>query len=478
VFAVLPLASIGAGAGRADPRVRLPRLAALITTLAHALLVSACDGAGDAGETKPHAAPPSSASALLTESVAEMVDAAKPVERLDGAAPPPSHLRFALTPAAVAGKELFFDKALSASNTMSCATCHDPDHAYGPPNELAVQLGGPKLRSPGLRAVPSLRYKEYTPGYMDLLDNPDGVSTPAPGGGFAWDGRADSLAEQAKAPLLSPFEMANASGADIVAAVRASPSAEAFVKAFGPRIFDDPRGAFEAVTLALQSFQNEDSSFHPYTSKFDLHVDGKPEAEFTPAERRGQKVFDDPRRGNCAGCHFDGPGISDGSSGMFTDYSFEGIGVPRNPEIPANRDPRYFDVGICGPIRTDRQQPKDGGPSTFCGLFKTPTLRNAATRHAFFHNGAIHSLEQAVRFYNTRDTSPELWYPTAGGKVQKYNDLPAVYRKNLDDQMPLDGRAPGSATPMTEAEVADLICFIETLTDDWRPGMIADRCLK
>src|SRR5262249_20701431 len=115
-----------------------------------------------------------------------------------------------LTLAAQAGKQLFFDKSLSASRNMSCATCHDPEHAYGPPNDRAVQLGGSNGTSPGLRAVPSIRYKEYTPAYADLLDNPDGFSIPAPGGGFAWDGRADSLAEQAKMPLTSPFEMANA----------------------------------------------------------------------------------------------------------------------------------------------------------------------------------------------------------------------------------------------------------------------------
>jgi cytochrome c peroxidase len=106
-----------------------------------------------------------------------------------------------------------------------------------------------------------------------------------------------------------------------------------------------------------------------------------------------------------------------------------------------------------------------------CGLFKTPTLRNVATRHAFFHNGVIHSLEQAIRFYNTRDTRPELWYSTVGGRMQKFDDLPASYRKNLDKQLPLDGRAAGSAPPMTEQQVRDLICFLYTLTDDYRPGV-------
>src|SRR5262249_52925401 len=159
--------------------------------------------------------------------------------------------------AALAGKALFFDKGLSASGKMSCATCHDPDHAYGPPNGLAVQLGGASGTEPGRRAVPSLRYKEYTPPYADLLDNPDGISVPGPGGGFAWDGRADTLAEQAKAPLLSPFEMANASGGDVVAKLRASPSAAPFKAAFGESIFASDDKAFDAVVRALQAFQLE-----------------------------------------------------------------------------------------------------------------------------------------------------------------------------------------------------------------------------
>ena len=380
-----------------------------------------------------------------------------------------------MTPAALAGKELFFDKTLSASKQIACATCHDPGHAYGPPDDQviahrAVALGGPHGTSPGLRAVPSIRYKEFTPGYADLLDNPDGISVPAPGGGFAWDGRASSLAEQAKAPLLSPFEMANASPAQVVAELKASKSAESFVKAFGPKAFDDVETAFTNVTRALQAFQIEDPSFHPYTSKFDLHERGDPAGAYTHAEERGFRVFVDPKKGNCAACHFNGPGMGDGSSGMFTDYSYEAIGVPRNAQIPANRDARHVDLGVCGPLRTDRPQPKNEKTSPLCGVFKTPTLRNAATRHAFFHNGVIHSLEQAVRFYNTRDTQPELWYPTVGGVVQKYDDLPLPYRPNIDRQMPLDGRAPGSSPPMTEQEVADLVCFIETLTDDYRPG--------
>ncbi|HLK91841.1 MAG TPA: cytochrome c peroxidase [Polyangia bacterium] len=410
------------------------------------------------------------------------------------AAPPPR----ALTPAAAVGKLLFFDKTLSASGQMSCATCHDPAHAYGPPNGLAVQLGGPKGTSPGLRATPSIRYKEFTPGYQDLLDNPDGFSLPAPGGGLAWDGRANSLAEQAKAPLLSPFEMANANEAELVSRLRASPSAPAFIGAFGAETLANADLAFSKVQLALQSFQIEEPSFHPYNSKYDLWLYKKPGAELTPAEQRGLAVFKDKETGNCQGCHLADASMDDGAPAQLTDFSFEAIGVPRNPEIPANRDRKYRDLGVCGPLRDDHTKFTEQ-----CGLFKTPTLRNVAVRGAFFHNGAMHSLEQAVRFYATRDTRPELWYPTVGGRakakpdadfpryglvtaqyvggrVEKYDDLPAAYQKNLDKQLPLDGRARGAKDPLNEQQIGDLLCFLQALTDDYVPGTppASPRCVK
>ena len=388
------------------------------------------------------------------------------------------------------GKKIFFDETLSASGAMSCATCHDPDHAYGPPNDLAVQPGGPDGHAAGSRAVPSLRYKEYTPPFADLLDNPDGVSAPGPGGGFAWDGRAGSLADQARLPLLSPVEMANASPADVVAKLARAPYAPLFRGAFPAVAWSDVEGAFNAALRALEAFQREDASFHPYTSKFDLRADNKLGGTFTAAELRGYKTFIDPHRGNCASCHYHGAGLG-GSSGIFTDYSFEAIGVPRNTELPANKDPSAFDLGVCGPLRGDHA-PGATTKNPFCGMFKTPTLRNVATRRAFFHNGVMHSLEQAVRFYATRDTMPELWYPTVGGrpkarsdrsfptyglikaqlvggKVQKFDDLPTRHVANVDPQMPLDGRARGAKPPLGERDIQDLICFLETLTDGYRP---------
>jgi cytochrome c peroxidase len=396
-----------------------------------------------------------------------------------------------LSLAAQVGKKLFFDQTLSGSGKMSCASCHDPNFAYGPPNNLAVQLGGPNLTDSGTRAVPSLRYQEYTPAYADLLDNPDGISAPGPGGGFTWDGRADTLAQQAEIPLLDPHEMANTSSAAVVAKVQAAAYAPLFLQAFGSNAFDATATAFNDVTRALQAFQIEDVSFHPFSSKFDLYAGNKIGGALSAAETRGLKVFSDANTGNCASCHYQGAGLN-GSSALFTDFSYEAIGAPRNAAIPANKDPSYYDMGLCGPLRQDHLPAASGATNRFCGMFKTPTLRNAATRKTFFHNGVMTSLEQVTRFYNTRDTNPEIWYPTVGGTakkknnaifpayglikrqytggtVQKYNDLPAAYHANIDLQMPLDGRALGSLPPMSEQNVADLICFLATLTDGYKP---------
>jgi cytochrome c peroxidase len=388
------------------------------------------------------------------------------VMRLAGVASPGSGRAGAspaLSPAARAGRALFFDASLSASGRMACATCHDPQFAYGPPNDRATQLGGPRLSDAGTRAVPSLRYQEYTPPYADMLDNPDGISKPGPGGGLTWDGRAPTLADQAQIPLLAANEMANRSRADVVRKIHQSTSAGAFTSAFGAAIFEDVDGAFKKALEALQAFQLEEPSFHPYNSKYDLHASNKIGGTFTPAEVRGFAVYNDPKKGNCFACHYNGAGMH-GSVRLFTDYTYAAIGVPRNMEIPANRDRRQYDLGICGrsdhPTRTNEQ---------YCGLFKTPTLRNVAARKVFFHNGKMKSLADVIRFYNTRDTNPERWYPVVNGVVQKFDDLPVPYRHNVDAQAPLDGRLPGSQPAMSEQEMADLEAFLNALTDDDHP---------
>lgn len=371
-------------------------------------------------------------------------------------APPP------LSSAARVGEQMFFDKSLSGSGQLACASCHDPAHAHAAPNVLAVQLGGKHMDRLGRRAVPSLNYLEATPPFADLLDNPDGISQPGPGGGLTSDGGARTLAEQAKIPLLRRDEMDNGSARQVVAKLRKSVYADAFRATFGAAIFKDEKKAFLSALAALQAYQLEDRSFHPYDSKYDLYAGNKIGGNLTPQELRGFAVYSDPNKGNCFACHYNGAGLN-GSVRLFTDFTYAAIGVPRNRAIPLNRDPRYFDLGIC-----DRADHKKGSDKIYCGMFKTPTLRNVATRKAFFHNGQLKSLRDVILFYNTRDTQPERWYPTKNGKVQKYDDLPARYRANIDTQAPLDGKKIGAPGAMTEQDMADLEVFLQTLNDHYQ----------
>jgi cytochrome c peroxidase len=361
------------------------------------------------------------------------------------------------------GRQIFSDASLSASGRMSCASCHSPAHAYGPPNDLAVQRGGAQLNLQGARAVLSLRYVlNRTPVWSKAF-----VANPAertlegdepPVGGFAWDGRFNTLREQAQFPLLSRYEMANASPAAVVDKLMRAPYAPQFRRLFGRRIFDHRQRAYNQALLAIERFELEDQSFHPYNSRYDDYLDGK--VQLNERELSGLALFEDPQRGNCASCHPDRKG-ADGSHPLFTDYQFEALGVPRNPQIQANAARGYFDQGLCGPLRTDQAaQPQ------YCGLFKTPTLRNVATRGVFFHNGEFHTLREALRFYVRRDTDPQLWYPsTQGGRAAKFDDLPVSRRGNVDVvDLPLT-LSEGAPPVWSDAQIEDVLAFLQTLSD-------------
>jgi cytochrome c peroxidase len=367
-----------------------------------------------------------------------------------------------LSPQAELGKQIFFDASLSASGKMSCASCHSPAHAYGPPNGLAVQLGGSDMHRPGTRAVPSLRYLTFTPLFSRHFYTPasEDSEDEGPTGGFMRDGAAASLHEQAAMPLLNPNEMANTSAAAVVDKIQRSAYAATFKRVFGTQIFTQTNDAFARAGDALEAFQTEDPSFHPYTSKFDAAMSGH--ADFTAQELRGYALFNNPDKGNCAKCHLDSPGPG-GRPAQFADFSFIALGVPRNPDIPANRDPHYFDLGLCGPYRHDLAKEGD-----FCGMFKSPTLRNVATRSVFFHNGRFHTLEDVMHFYVERDTDPRKWYPKlANGKIDKFNDVPPRYRDNADvADAPMDRKLGGRAA-LNEAEIRDVIAFLKTLNDGY-----------
>jgi cytochrome c peroxidase len=180
-------------------------------------------------------------------------------------------------------------------------------------------------------------------------------------------------------------------------------------------------------------------------------------------------VFEDSTKGNCAACHLDRPGPH-GEPPAFTDYEYEALGVPRNDSLAVNRDPGYVDLGLCGPARRDLSK-----VTAYCGLFRTPSLRNVATRKVFFHNGVYRTLAQVVRFYNLRASDPGAIYRRDRSGRIRDDDLPAAFRGNVDTVDAPFNRRVGNRPPMTDTEMRDLVAFLGTLTDGYRFSGPSDR---
>lgn len=393
-----------------------------------------------------------------------------------------------LSAMAALGKLVFNDASLSSSGRQSCASCHDPAHDFGPIGAAAVVNGGPKLATPGLRAVPSLMYLDQQPAFSVGPDNEedetatladkiaasqgvtrakktaattaDSATALVPQGGLFWDGRADSLQQQAIVPLLNPVEMDGGSVGKVAGKLRHAAYAARFVQLFGPAILDKPDLLVDEAMFALARYQIEDIAFHPYTSKFDSWLEGR--ARFTPSEMRGYLLYNDTEKADCGGCHVDQV-TADGAPPVFTDHQYEALGVPRNDKILANADQSYFDQGVCGPIRPDMTDQHD-----YCAMFTTPTLRNTARRHVFFHNGLYTTLQQVMDFYAFRDTDPARIYPKGkDGQVAKYNDMPPSSVTNVDVTDPPFDRHPGDEPAMNDQDRADIIAFLGTLNDGY-----------
>jgi cytochrome c peroxidase len=246
-----------------------------------------------------------------------------------------------------------------------------------------------------------------------------------------------------------------------VAHLRKAAYAGSFRQVFGADVLEDNTRAYRALLLALEVFQQDPHEFYPYSSKFDAVIRGQ--AQLTVQEARGLAAFNDSQRGNCAVCHISGR--RGGAYPQFTDYGFIALGLPRNPAIPVNRDPVYFDLGLCGPLRKDLAQHRE-----YCGLFKTPSLRNAARRKVFFHNGSASTLRDAVRFYAERDVAPERWYPKGkDGGIAVFNDLPADAVANVNREAPFGKNAKGGAR-LSAQDIDDITVFLGTLNDGYQPA--------
>ncbi len=412
-------------------------LLAAALSLAGALVLSACGGGGgsDSNDTQTPSGPPQ------------------------------------MSTMAQVGEKLFTDTALSASGKQSCATCHVAGRAFAGDDPLPVPLGGPNMDLPGLRNTPSLAYAAFTPGYHV---ESDGTAV----GGFFRDGRSASLAYQAEKPLLTPFEMANASADEVLARLLTRPYLTDFKSVFGEASVKDATTALHNIGQAIAQYEKEEFDFRRFSSKYDAYLNRT--ATLTPQELNGLAIFNNPAKGNCTACHVSTPTAT--TPALFTDFSYDNVGIPRNWKIAANLDgttleyvPKngtalgepnhdYYDLGLCGPLRTDL-----ASKTANCGAFKVPTLRNIALTGPYFHNGVFDSLEEVVAWYITRDTDPGRWYKKADGTPDiVFNDLPTAYASNVNvSEVPY---IPTLAPTLSNSEMADLVRFLCTLTDGYDPA--------
>jgi len=353
---------------------------------------------------------------------------------------------------AILGEKIFNDVSLSASGRQSCASCHAAEAGHAGPRSTGVtEPGGVALELQGGRTSPSIRYLATNKAFGFDAEG-------TPNGGFFWDGRATSLMDQAGKPFFNPKEMANASADELVARLAKASYLAAFKQEFGADILQRPADALARIQLALQAFQLEDARLRAFSSKYDEFLRGR--VRLSEPELRGLALFNARDKGNCAACHPSAKG-ADGSFPLFTDFSYDALGVPRNMALAQNADASFYDLGLCAREGGDLAARRD-----LCGAFKVPSLRNVAQRKAFFHNGRFTDLREVLSFYVQRDTSPEKWYPRLpDGSIDKFNDMPPELRGNVNRSEGPYNRQPGQAPALNEAEIDDLLAFLRTLDD-------------
>ena len=313
-----------------------------------------------------------------------------------------------LTPKQELGRFLFFDTNLSDPPGQSCAVCHGPSVGWTGPDS-AINAGGAVYEGAvlgrfGNRKPPASAYAGDSP-----ILHWDGTRWV---GGMFWDGRAtgwtlgDPLAEQAQGPFLNPLEQNNASPQVVIDKVLASSYSDLFVQECPePDVFV----RYECIGRAIAAYERSDE-VGPFTSKYDYWLKGQ--AKLTGQEQLGLKLFNG--KGKCANCH---------AAPLFTDFTYDNLGLPKNPVNPFYTMPIEFnpdgadwvDPGLGGFLQAAGYPEAIWAPEW--GKHKVPTLRNAGLMpakkfvKAFGHNGYFKSLEEIVRFYNTRDLPGAGWPP-------------------------------------------------------------------
>lgn len=367
---------------------------------------------------------------------------------------PPSESALAGSPSRKAqlGRLLFLDTNLSNPPGQSCASCHRPDAFFADPNGASPTSAGAIPTLKGSRNAPTLLYARFSPAFH--FDRVEGLFI----GGQFLDGRAASLREQAKGPFLNPIEMANPDLYAVVDKVRRADYAGLFRRVYGAAALEQPDRAFNRVADALAAFERS-SGFARFDSKYDYFLRGK--AKLTALELRGRALFEDPEKGNCAACHPSRPS-EDGEPPLFTDFSYDNLGVPRNPDNPFYAMPvafnpagkHFVDRGLGARVHAPEED----------GKFKVPTLRNIAKTAPYMHNGYFKSLRGVVDFYSSRDIKPSCasaW--NSESQANRQGCWPAAeVEANVN-------HAELGALNLSDDEIDAIVAFLGTLTDGYRP---------
>jgi len=331
------------------------------------------------------------------------------------------------------GKLLFFEASLSTPEGQSCSFCHEPAIGFADPEYGLPVSRGARPGLYGNRNDMPISYAAFSPPLH--YDSIDSVWV----GGLFWDGRVNTLSEQAQHPPLNPIEMANPDTATIAQKLRALPYHHLFIEVYGKEALSNNRQAFLHMANAMEAYQKT-KEVNPFNSKYDLWIAGK--ATLNEQELRGLQLFEAQDKGNCAACHPSAPS-KDGTPPLFTDFTYDNLGTPANPENPFyllakeyNPDGLNFvDLGLGKTLNDSAEN----------GKFKVPTLRNIAITPPYMHNGVFKTLFQVVAFYNTRDIAP---WPQP--EVKENVNTEELGNLKLSNQ-----------------EMEDIVAFLRTLTDHY-----------
>jgi len=408
----------------------------------------------------------------------------------------------ALTPVEQLGKSIFLDKNLSVKHNMSCASCHDmkvggTGGIPGINKAGAVYLGSIKTRA-GNRKPPSAAYATPAPILDYIVVDNQALFI----GGNFWDGRAtgeklgNPAADQAQGPFLNPVEMGLPDPACVVYRVCNPKNPTQYpvllTDVWGgeacaitwPADIDSTCAAelpvdldavdrdqvdtsYDQIALSIAAYEGS-PEVNQYSSKYDAYLDGQ--ATLTGEEMLGLALFNG--KAQCASCHVLTP-QDNGAPALFTDYSFDNLGVPRNPDNPWYEELEYnpdgyawVDLGLGGFLET--RPDYIAFAEANMGKQKVPTLRNVDLRpgvgftKAYMHNGYFKSLETVVHFYNTRDVKavcPDPFTREADALAQDCWPEPEVSANLNTTELGNLG--------LTPAEEDALVAFLKTLSDGY-----------